>query len=62
MQRFALRIPPDMYTRIIIQAQQHRRSINAEVLTLLDEALLARAHHAQGEQTDGQSQETARKS
>ena len=39
MIRFALRIPEDLHARLTAQAAADRRSINAEILHLLEVAL-----------------------
>lgn len=39
MIRFALRIPEDLHARLTAQAAADRRSINSEILHLLDVAL-----------------------
>lgn len=39
MIRFALRLPEDLHTRLIAQAAHDRRSINSEILHLLEVAL-----------------------
>ncbi|MEV7774602.1 toxin-antitoxin system HicB family antitoxin [Kitasatospora sp. NPDC086791] len=39
MIRFALRIPEDLHARLTAQAAHDRRSINSEILHLLDVAL-----------------------
>ncbi|WP_323183371.1 Arc family DNA-binding protein [Streptomyces sp. NBC_00038] len=39
MIRFALRIPEDLHARLTTQAAADRRSINSEILHLLDVAL-----------------------
>ncbi|WP_426403984.1 FitA-like ribbon-helix-helix domain-containing protein [Streptomyces sp. R-07] len=41
MIRFALRIPEDLHARLVAQAAEDRRSINAEILYLLEGALPA---------------------
>ncbi|MFJ5834479.1 FitA-like ribbon-helix-helix domain-containing protein [Streptomyces sp. NPDC093089] len=43
MVRFALRIPEDLHARLVAQAAADRRSINAEILYLLEGALPAPA-------------------
>ncbi len=43
MPSFTLKgIPPDLYRRLKRSAAEHRRSINSEVLVLLERALTAR--------------------
>ncbi|MGA5196699.1 Arc family DNA-binding protein [Streptomyces exfoliatus] len=39
MIRFALRIPEDLHARLVAQAAADRRSINSEILYLLEGAL-----------------------
>ncbi|RAG82683.1 toxin-antitoxin system HicB family antitoxin [Streptacidiphilus pinicola] len=39
MIRFALRLPEDLHTRLTAQAAHDRRSINSEILHLLEVAL-----------------------
>jgi plasmid stability protein len=41
MIRFALRLPEDLHTRLTAQAAYDRRSINSEILHLLEVALSA---------------------
>jgi predicted HicB family RNase H-like nuclease len=41
MIRFALRIPEDLHTRLVAQAAADRRSINSEILHLLEVTLAA---------------------
>ncbi|WP_075732817.1 Arc family DNA-binding protein [Streptomyces acidiscabies] len=41
MIRFALRLPEDLHTRLTAQAATDRRSINSEILHLLEVALTA---------------------
>jgi hypothetical protein len=41
MIRFALRLPEDLHTRLTDQAAADRRSINSEILHLLEAALAA---------------------
>lgn len=41
MIRFALRIPEDLHARLTAQATADRRSINSEILHLLEVALAA---------------------
>lgn len=37
--RFALRLPEDLHSRLQKAAQMSRRSLNSEILTLLEKAL-----------------------
>jgi predicted HicB family RNase H-like nuclease len=39
----SVRFPVDLHVRIVATAEQDRRSFNSEVLTLIEEALDARA-------------------
>lgn len=41
MLKFTLRIPEDLHLRLAAQAESDRRSINAEILHLLEVALTA---------------------
>jgi len=41
MIRFALRIPEDLHARLVAQAASDRRSVNSEILALLDASLPA---------------------
>ncbi|WP_409469642.1 Arc family DNA-binding protein [Streptomyces sp. HC307] len=47
MIRFALRIPEDLHARLTAQAAADRRSINSEILHLLEVALTAAAPDAE---------------
>ncbi|WP_119727812.1 Arc family DNA-binding protein [Thermomonospora amylolytica] len=54
MIRFALRLPDDLHERLVAQAAKDRRSINSEILHLLEIAL------ATVEETNGEDDEPAR--
>ncbi|MGW0761804.1 Arc family DNA-binding protein [Streptomyces sp. NPDC002814] len=55
MIRFALRIPEDLHARLTAQAATDRRSVNSEILYLLEVALGAPAASAESPGGDSAS-------
>ncbi len=56
MVRFALRLPPELYEALQTLAAQERRSINGEIIHILDRYVAGVANHAAG----GMSRESER--
>ena len=44
---FALRMPPALYAEVVLLSEQDRRSINAEIVVLLEKAISARRAKAE---------------
>ncbi|WP_433375024.1 Arc family DNA-binding protein [Streptosporangium sp. CA-115845] len=39
--RITLRVPGDLHARLVVRARRERRSLNSEILCLLEDALVA---------------------
>jgi len=46
--KYSLRLPKDLYVRLAELAQKHRRSINKELVYMIEQAVAAEQAHKEG--------------